>query len=223
MNKYQSQEHIDNNSYKQNYSKIQIIGYSFSTISFILFLIYYSESDTTIKAQAINWFYVAILAAMIPTLIPHLSEFNFGGLGIKLYETQKKIDKTQNKIQQTQEELADEQKKGRIQIYKNFANAVDKISKPAQYEILIELNRFYQNQLQYDVSTVKKHLKKIRYYEGNLNNHIDEAYIDSIKAFQKDYYPDLVDGIIGEITIREIGELANPGGKGKIFTEYKYS
>ena len=26
--------------------------------------------------------------------------------------------------------------------------AVDKISKPAQYEILIELNRFYQNQLQ---------------------------------------------------------------------------
>ena len=129
---------------------------------------------------------------------------------------------TQNEIQQTQKEIVDGQKEGRIQIYKNFANAVDKISKPAQYEILIELNRFYQNQLQYDVSTVKKHLKKIHYYKGNLDNHIDEAYIDSIKAFQNDYYPDLVDGIIGELTIRTIDNLANPDEKGKIFTEYEY-
>jgi len=223
LNKYQSQEHIDNNSYEQNYSKIQIIGYLFSIISFILFLIYYIESNIYIKAQAINWFYVSILSAMIPTLIPHLSEFNFGGLGIKLYETQKKIDKTQNEIQQIQNEIADEQKKGRIQIYNNFANAIDKISEPAQYEILIELNRFYQNQLQYDVSTVKTNLKKIHCYKGNLDNHINKAYIDSIKAFQKKYYPDLVDGIIGELTIREIDKLANPNGKGKIFTEYEYS
>ena len=223
MNKYQPQEHIDNNSYEQNYSKIQINGYLFSIISFILFLIYYSESNIDIKAQAINWFYVAILSAMIPTLIPHLSEFNFGGLGIKLYEKQNEIQQTQNEIQQTQNEITDAQKKGRKQIYKNFANAVDKISEPAQYEILIELNRFYQNQLQYDISTVKKHLKKIGCYKGNLDNHIDKTYIDSIKAFQKKNYPDLVDGIIGELTIREIDKLANPDGNDKIFTQFEYS
>jgi hypothetical protein len=227
-----SQSKDDSSSIFDEDKKLKYFGYSFSTVSFLVFVyVLLFPVEKELKQQAIYWFASSFVAAIVPNVkqfkIKDI-EVQLQGISEKIEENKQKIEESKNLIEQKNEELRDDVFLGlesvrkheeslseeytlkREQGYQRYANRLKKLSPE---ERLKEQNKFTIINLidaGVTIADLKRMLQKAGFYQGEIDEVFNEQLALSISAFQKQYDVTPIDGTVGPKTLSKLSKVIDP-------------
>jgi murein L,D-transpeptidase YcbB/YkuD len=202
--------------------KITLFGYSFSLISFIIFVyILFFSIEKELKQQAFYWF----ASSFVAVLIPNVKQFKFKDLEVQLQEISQKIENNKTLIEKKAEELNEnlflgvesvrKRENSLSEAYKQKRNDnnqkyAEKLNRMSSEERLKEQKKFtcfYLHNINKDLVYLKKMLQKAGFYNGATDEKFDEQIAQSISRFQEHYGVKPIDGIAGPQTLSKLGEI----------------
>ena len=182
---------------------------------------------TTIKTQAISWFYAALASAIIPYLEEvavyiKTIKVGSGGIEIAMNEVKKEIQKidakvekldnkllqTLDKIQQNESALSHQAREIRQQNYDSWA--VNVLAKMTPQEKLATQESLTHNHLRSEgvgMKELKDMLSQLDYYHGSMDQVFTPELAQAVEKFQVESGLGIPDGIAGSITLSKIAEL----------------
>jgi Putative peptidoglycan binding domain len=216
----QSSNNLSNNADEDK--RLQSFGYSFSAISFLVFIyVLLFPVEKELKQQAIYWFASSFVAA----IIPNVKLFKIKDIEVQLQGISQKIEENKNLIEQKSEELRDDlflslesvrkneeslskdYRSKREQGYQRYARKLEKLTPEMR---LREQNKFTIINLidiGMSISDLKKMLQKAGFYKGEIDEGFNEQLAQSIGAFQQKYGVIPVDGTAGPKTLSKLSEI----------------
>jgi len=205
--------------------KLKYFGYSFSTVSFLVFVyVLLFPVEKELKQQAIYWFASSFVAA----IVPNVKQFKIKDIEVQLQGISEKIEESKNLIEQKNEELRDDVFLGlesvrkneeslseeytlkREQGYQRYANKLKKLSPE---ERLKEQNKFTIINLidvGLTIADLKRMLQKAGFYHDKIDEVFNEQLALSISAFQKQYDVTPIDGTVGPKTLSKLSKVIDP-------------
>jgi murein L,D-transpeptidase YcbB/YkuD len=202
--------------------KLKLLGYSFSAISFVVFVyILLFPVEKELKQQAIYWFASSFVAA----IIPNVKQFKIKDVEVQLQEISQKIEDNKNLIEQRTEELKEslflslesvrereeslpeEYKSKREQKYQRYAERLRKLTPAERLKEQKRFTRSHLNNIDMDMVDLKRMLQKAGLYQGSLDEVFDEQLAQSISTFQEKYGVTPIDGTAGPKTLSKLSEV----------------
>lgn len=202
--------------------RLRFLGYSFSTISFVVFVyILLFPVEKELKQQAIYWFASSFVAA----IIPNVKQFKIKDIEVQLQEISQKIEDNKNLIEQRAEELKEslflslesvrereeslpeEYKSKREQEYQRYAERLKKLTSAERLKEQKRFTRSHLNNIDMDVADLKRMLQKAGLYQGLIDEVFDEQLAQSISTFQEKYGVTPIDGTAGPKTLSKLSEV----------------
>lgn len=175
--------------------------------------------ETATKTQAIYWFCIALVAAIVPylkDLTPYIRRVKVGEVEVELNELKQKVQAVRNElddvmgrlatVSQKEAALTKEEREFRDKVFNNFAESLDKDTPERK---LLKQEYFTQIRLRevsMKVSELKETLKKLDYYHGLIDESFSLELAQAVEKFQAENGIKS-DGIAGTITLSKIGEL----------------
>lgn len=202
--------------------RLRFLGYSFSAISFVVFVyILLFPVEKELKQQAIYWFASSFVAA----IIPNVKQFKIKDIEVQLQEISQKIEDNKNLIEQRAEELKEslflslesvrereeslpeEYKSKREQEYQRYAERLKKLTSAERLKEQKRFTRSHLNNIDMDVADLKRMLQKAGLYQGLIDEVFDEQLAQSISTFQEKYGVTPIDGTAGPKTLSKLSEV----------------
>jgi murein L,D-transpeptidase YcbB/YkuD len=202
--------------------RLKFFGYSFSIISFLVFVyVLLFSVEKELKQQSIYWFTASFIAA----IIPNVKQLKIKDIEVQLQEISQKLEDNKSLIEQTSEELkeslifglesvrereeslSEEYKTKRESRYKKYAEGLEKLNSEDRLKEQKKSTRFHLNKIYMDVADLKRMLQKIEFYKGVIDEEFNEELAQSISAFQKNYGVSPIDGTAGPKTLSKLSEI----------------
>jgi murein L,D-transpeptidase YcbB/YkuD len=193
-------------------------GFAFLALGICAYSLFYSF-EIVIKTQAIYWFCIALVAAVVPylkDLTPYIRRVKVGEVEVELNELRKEVQAVRNelddvmarlgKVSQKEASLTKEEREFRQKIFSNFAEILAKNTPEGK---LLKQEHYTQVHLRgasMKVSELKETLKKLDYYHGPIDESFSLELAQAVEKFQADN-GEIADGIAGTITLSKIREL----------------
>src|SRR6185312_14891381 len=197
---------------------LRVVGYLFSSLAFMLFVYaFFFEEESSIRAQAIYWFFGSLVAA----LTPNVKQFKFKDVEVAFEGIREEISDVRRKVAAIEENFFTGADRIRIQEQYLTTEELEKRKKSfdANSAILRSLSpgeRLFEQEratryclfdLCLTIATVKRALHDAGFYDGEIDDNFDQGFVDSVAAFQKDQHLDQVDGIYGRLTHQALARI----------------
>jgi hypothetical protein len=207
---------------KEEATRIKLFGYSFSAIAFLIFayiLLFSVEKE--LKQQAIYWFGLSFIAA----IIPNVKQFKIKDIEVQLQEISEKVEDNKKLIEQRTEELkeslflslesvreqeqslSEEYKLKRAAVNQSYAEKLKKVTPEERLKGQKKYTRLHLAKIDMDIADLKKMLQEVKFYRGVIDEVFDEQLAQSISDFQEVYKIMPVDGIAGLQTLSKLSEV----------------
>jgi len=109
-----------------------------------------------------------------------------------------------NKIIEEEDNLSLVELENRNKYWDNYESHMKSLNRKERF-IYQKMNTiFYLDKYGLSVQEIKKHLRSLGYYDGNINNEFTEDFALSIEKFQNLNNMRHIDGMIGELTLEKI-------------------
>jgi len=207
--------------------RLDISSISRAFAVFALVICLYSlfiSSETEIKTQAIYWFCIALVSAVVPYLeevVAYVQSIKLGDIEIALKEVKKEIQRVDDKVErlddkllislgqvrQSEATLTKEARENRQRIYDESAQALALLPPDSKMNLQKRLTLNHLSDAGIDVQTLKDVLEKLGYYQGSIDQFFTPELVQAVEKFQSENIPGQPDGIIGPITLSKIAEL----------------
>lgn len=217
-----NQNSADEKAKRLEDKRLKLLGYSFSTISFVVFVyILLFPVEKELKQQAIYWFASSFVAA----IIPNVKQFKIKDFEVQLQEISQRIEDNKSLIEQKTEEikeslflslesvrereesLPEEYKSKRELEYRRYAERLKELTPDRRLKEQKRFTQSHLNRIYMDVADLKKMLQKIGFYQGSIDEVFDEQLAQSISAFQEKYGVEPVDGTAGPKTLSKLSKV----------------
>ena len=205
------------------------ISISFISTVFALFALaicvyslFYSFEAAT-KTQAIYWFCIALVAAIVPylkDLAPYIKRVKVGDVEVELNELKKEVQTVKNdikklddvmmrlfKVSQKEASLPQGIRELRQEVFSAYAET---LTKKTPEDKLPEQEFFTQRHLtnaSMDITQLKEALSQLDYYHGSIDQGFTLELTQAIEKFQSENLEGQPDGIAGPITLSRIDKL----------------
>lgn len=209
--------------------RLKYVGYSFSIVSFCVFLyVLLFPVEKELKQQAIYWFASSFVAAIVPNVkqfkIKDI-EVQLKGISRKIEESKEKIEESKNFINQKNEKLRDDIFSGlesvrrreeslsneyllnRDKDYQRYADSLEKLSSKEKLKTQNKFTIIHLIDADLTISGLKGILKEAGFYQGTIDEIFNEQLVVSICDFQEKYNITPVDGTVGPKTLRKLSEI----------------
>lgn len=206
------------------------LGISFISRAFALLALaicFYSlffAPEPEIKTQAIYWFCIALLSAVVPYLeevITYIRSIKLGDIEIALKEVKKdikrvddRVEKLDNKllsslgqVRQSEATLSKEARENRQRIYDESAQALTLLPPQIKIKLQERLTLNHLSDTGIEIPTLKELLKELDYYHGKIDQLFTLELVKAIEKFQSENMLGQPDGIVGPMTLSKIAEL----------------
>lgn len=185
---------------------------------------FFLSDETEIKTQAIYWFCIALVSAVIPYLeevVEYIQSIKLGDIEIALKEVEKEIKRVDNRVEkldekllislsqvrQSEASLSKEARESRQEIYDESSQALALLSPENKISLQKRLTLNHLNNIGIDVKTLKEILKDMGYFYGNIDQFFTPELVQSVEDFQSKNMTGRSDGIVGPMTLSKIAEL----------------
>lgn len=204
---------------------VAFISRAFAVFALVICLYsFFIAPETAIKTQAIYWFCVALVAAVVPYLeevVAYVQSIKLGDIEIALKEVKKEIQRVDDKVErldskllmalgqvrQSEAALSKEARESRQRIYDESAQALALLPPESKINLQKRLTLNHLNDAGIDVQTLKEVLEKLGYYQGPMDQFFTPELVQAVERFQAENIPGQPDGIVGPITLSKIAEL----------------
>jgi murein L,D-transpeptidase YcbB/YkuD len=204
---------------------VSSISRAFAIFALVICLYsFFISPETAIKTQAIYWFCIALVSAVVPYLeevVAYVQSIKLGDIEIALKEVKKELQRVDDRVEkldtklltalgqvrQSEASLSKEARENRQRIYDESAQVLALLPPESKINLQKRLTLNHLGQAGIDVSSLKDLLKKLGYYQGSIDQIFDLELVQSIERFQAENVPGQPDGIVGPITLDKIAEL----------------
>ena len=217
-----SQSNNNQNDNINEDKRLTSFGYSFSAISFLVFIyVLLFPVEKELKQQAIYWFASSFVAA----IIPNVKQFKIKDIEIQLQGISQKIEENKNLIEQKNEELrndlflslesvrkneeslSEDYRSKREQEYQIYASKLEKLTPEKRLREQHKYTIIDLIDIGMSISDLKRMLQKTGFYKGELDEIFNEELAQSIGAFQQKHDVLPVDGTAGPKTLSKLSEI----------------
>lgn len=204
---------------------VSSISRAFAIFALVICLYsFFISPETAIKTQAIYWFCIALVSAVLPYLeevVAYVQSIKLGDIEIALKEVKKELQRVDDRVEkldtkllttlgqvrQSEASLSKEARENRQRIYDESAQVLALLPPESKINLQKRLTLNHLGQAGIDVSSLKDLLKKLGYYQGSMDQNFDLELVQSIERFQAENVLGQPDGIVGPITLDKIAEL----------------
>jgi murein L,D-transpeptidase YcbB/YkuD len=204
---------------------IQSVSRVFSTSALaICFYSFFISDKIEINTQAIYWFCIALVSAVIPYLeevVSYIRSVKLGDIEIALKEVRKEIKRVDGRVEKLDEKLlislgqvreseaslSREARESRQRIYDESAQALALLPPENRINLQKRLTLNHLRDTGIDVKALKGILRDIGFYHGELNQSFTPELVKAVENFQSENMIGKPDGIVGPITLSRISEI----------------
>lgn len=204
---------------------IAFISRFFSVFALAICLYSFFVSDETeIKTQAIYWFCIALVSAVVPYLeevVTYIQSIKLGDIEIALTEVKKEIERVDNRVEKLDEKLlvslgqvrqseaglSKEARENRQRIYDESAQVLALLPPESKIKLQKRLTLNHLSDAGIDVRTIKEILGNLDYYRGGIDQFFTPELVQAVEKFQAENMLGQPDGIVGPMTLSKIAEL----------------
>ncbi|MBE7379884.1 MAG: peptidoglycan-binding protein [Leptolyngbya sp. SIO1E4] len=204
---------------------ISSISRTFSVFALAICLYSFFVSDEPeIKTQAIYWFCIALVSAIVPYLeevVAYIRSIKLGDIEIALKEVKKEIKRVDDRVEkldekllislgqvrQSEANLSKEARENRQRIYDESAQALALLPPESKMNLQKRLTLNHLSDAGIDVKTLKEILENLGYYQGTIDQFFNSELIQAVEKFQSEEMLGRPDGIVGPMTLAKIAEL----------------
>jgi Putative peptidoglycan binding domain len=213
---------MNQNSNNDEDRRLKSFGYSFSAISFFVFIyVLVFPVEKELKQQAIYWFASSFVAAIIPSV----KQFKIKDIEIQLQGISQKIEESKSLIEKKNEELkmdlllslesvrkreeslSEELKSQRESEYQMYMEKLNKLTPEERLKEQRRYTEFDLNTVGMSIANLKTMLQETGFYQGNIDEVFNLELAQSVKTFQEKYEVTPFDGIAGPKTLSKLSEV----------------
>jgi hypothetical protein len=184
--------------------------FALSAIAMFVYTTFWSKDDS-LKEQGIFWFLIAIASSILPT-VSHLRFQDFEvefrreikRVEDEVVELKGLLDKAVEKVNLEESSLTPQQLADRNAHWDDYQRRMDSVSRSERFR-LQRLNTLrYLNRYEVSIRQIKEHLRTLDVYSGDIDDDFSPDFARAIEQFQRQNNMRHVDGMIGQLTLREI-------------------
>ncbi|MGJ3246071.1 MAG: peptidoglycan-binding domain-containing protein [Elainellaceae cyanobacterium] len=185
---------------------------------------FFISDKTEINTQAIYWFCIALVSAVVPYLeevVAYIRSIKLGDIEIALKEVRKEIQRVDDRVEKLDEKLlislgqvrqneanlSREARESRQKIYDESAQALALLPPESRINLQKRLTLNHLSDTGIDVRTLKEILKDLGYYQGKADQFFTPELVQAVEKLQSENMAGRPDGIVGPMTLSKIAEL----------------
>jgi hypothetical protein len=170
-------------------------------------------TDDTLHGQSVYWFLIALGA----TLLPFVERLQFSDLSVEfrreiqrvereILEVKGLLTQAATNLRAAEKDLTPEERARRDQHWDEYQNYMEQLSPPERFRAQRINSEFYLRTCGLDLSYVKQQLVDLGYSPGKIDDEFTQECAAAIEEFQRTNNMRHVDGMIGELTIRQLSD-----------------
>lgn len=198
----------------------------FFAVSALVICLYsfFVSDEAEIKTQAIYWFCIALISAVVPYLeevLAYVRSIKLGDIEIAIKDVKKEIQRVDDRVErldekllislgqvrQSEADLSKEARENRQRIYDESAQALDLLPPEGKIKLQKRLTLNHLSDAGIDIKTIKEILEKLGCYQGKVDQFFTSELVQAVEKFQSENMLGQPDGIVGPMTLSKIAEL----------------
>jgi hypothetical protein len=183
--------------------------FALTAIAMFIYTTFWSKDDS-LQEQGIFWFLIAIASSILPT-VSHLRFQDFevefrreiSRVENEVVELKGRLDKAIEKVNAEESALSPEKLAKRDKLFDDYQRRMEGVPSSERFR-LQRLNTLrYLDRYGVSIRQVKEHLRNLSAYSGQVDDEFSPDLADAIEQFQRQNDMRHVDGMIGQLTLRQ--------------------